>query len=610
MLNQQHIIAVILIRALSAECSPLQQVPPTDTTKPSSPARFPGHEASWVSGSIRRGTLDILFPCILTLLLCAWTAVHSNIEPTFWNISYRRYLATRRLDECDPTEVSTIENIASQVRAPTPTITPKPLSSWDSFIAKLRHGLNTNKMAWSIITLLFPEISLLVAAHERRTAQMLTHAMQGAVALGKYTREWDLTLSYYALMGGFVVLEKLPAKGEMRMDEKGENDTSNTTTVDPNLETIRERVTLTPRGVLHVAQLGYLKYPPSQGVKDKSKVNRLAKFLVVVQAVWMIAQVLSRYITRLPVSLLELYTILHTMCAVVMYVVWIDKPVDITQPTFVDVPLDVMKMLSKKLVPNDQFSKYPGINKYENETEVFWHGEGTACLTSRAGLGKVLFRQLWNVSMIKREGIMGKILFVFEVYQAVLNGWKNFWREALGLSVVSVVHGCLHLVAWRYQFPSEVERRLWKISSLLTAGSVVIFCFSMLVGMLAQYFWNDLKGKEEISTHEIDSDTSATPDIEKMVLDTLKSDSKSLSDPQFSPGIKRPVRARQLSTSRIYTGAATRFIYGYCLCFLLGILPCVLARLYLLFESFVSMRRLPYGAYNKIMWTDFLPHVG
>ncbi|RPB09231.1 hypothetical protein P167DRAFT_527594, partial [Morchella conica CCBAS932] len=98
MLNQQHIIAVILIRALSAECSPLQQVPPTDTTKPSSPARFPGHEASWVSGSIRRGTLDILFPCILTLLLCAWTAVHSNIEPTFWNISYRRYLATRRLD--------------------------------------------------------------------------------------------------------------------------------------------------------------------------------------------------------------------------------------------------------------------------------------------------------------------------------------------------------------------------------------------------------------------------------------------------------------------------------------------------------------------------------
>lgn len=439
---------------------------------------------------------------------------------------------------------------------------------------------------------------------------MLTHAMQGAVALGKYTREWDLTLSYYALMGGFVVLEKLPAKGEMRMDEKGENDTSNTTTVDPNLETIRERVTLTPRGVLHVAQLGYLKYPPSQGVKDKSKVNRLAKFLVVVQAVWMIAQVLSRYITRLPVSLLELYTILHTMCAVVMYVVWIDKPVDITQPTFVDVPLDVMKMLSKKLVPNDQFSKYPGINKYENETEVFWHGEGTACLTSRAGLGKVLFRQLWNVSMIKREGIMGKILFVFEVYQAVLNGWKNFWREALGLSVVSVVHGCLHLVAWRYQFPSEVERRLWKISSLLTAGSVVIFCFSMLVGMLAQYFWNDLKGKEEISTHEIDSDTSATPDIEKMVLDTLKSDSKSLSDPQFSPGIKRPVRARQLSTSRIYTGAATRFIYGYCLCFLLGILPCVLARLYLLFESFVSMRRLPYGAYNKIMWTDFLPHVG
>jgi len=77
--------------------------------------------------------------------------------------------------------------------------------------------------------------------------------------------------------------------------------------------------TLTPHGVLWMAKKGWLPLVSPETVRDKSKVNALAKALVCFQAAWMIIQALGRLATNQTVTLLELHTVLHTMCAGTMY---------------------------------------------------------------------------------------------------------------------------------------------------------------------------------------------------------------------------------------------------------------------------------------------------
>lgn len=46
----------------------------------------------WQSTPNSRGTFDILSTCIITMLLCVWTAVHLNVPPpgSFWEPKLRK----------------------------------------------------------------------------------------------------------------------------------------------------------------------------------------------------------------------------------------------------------------------------------------------------------------------------------------------------------------------------------------------------------------------------------------------------------------------------------------------------------------------------------------
>ena len=46
----------------------------------------------WRPSPNTRGTFDILTTCIITMLLCVWTAVHLNISPpeSFWGPKFRK----------------------------------------------------------------------------------------------------------------------------------------------------------------------------------------------------------------------------------------------------------------------------------------------------------------------------------------------------------------------------------------------------------------------------------------------------------------------------------------------------------------------------------------
>jgi hypothetical protein len=92
------------------------------------------------------------------------------------------------------------------------------------------------------------------------------------------------------------------------------------------------RIPLTAEGVFLLAQCGHIPDLSVGEIIDKSKADGVAKTLVCVQAGWCLLQYIGRLAGGLPVSLLELNTLGHALCALAIYFSWWHKPLDIKEP--------------------------------------------------------------------------------------------------------------------------------------------------------------------------------------------------------------------------------------------------------------------------------------
>lgn len=86
------------------------------------------------------------------------------------------------------------------------------------------------------------------------------------------------------------------------------------------------RLTFTPRGIALLARCGCLPQISQSDILDKSKTDGLGKGLACLQAFWILMQVCTRIAAGLPITLLEVITLGHVLCALVMYTLWWHKP--------------------------------------------------------------------------------------------------------------------------------------------------------------------------------------------------------------------------------------------------------------------------------------------
>ncbi|KAL8690629.1 MAG: hypothetical protein Q9218_003963 [Villophora microphyllina] len=93
-----------------------------------------------------------------------------------------------------------------------------------------------------------------------------------------------------------------------------------------------KRLIITARGMAVLARCGHLPNIPKADILDKCKANDLAKALVMLQASRMSLQTLDRLAFRLPVTLLEVNTNAHVLCAFFMYSLWWHKPLSPNEP--------------------------------------------------------------------------------------------------------------------------------------------------------------------------------------------------------------------------------------------------------------------------------------
>lgn len=205
---------------------------------------------------------------------------------------------------------------------------------------------------------------------------------------------WTQMHSHYALMGGYVF------------------DTSGSLNFFPNGRT---RLSLTPTALLKIAELepDLLPNLPKSNIEDKSKADGLAKTIVCVQALWyvvlpfklvhsclqsfpnaganfnsidrFIVQTIGRLATSNPTSLLEMNTLLHALCCFAIYAAWWHKPLDIEEPTTVELSSMEHKQLAAWMLMQSKLGKEKIVHRKDKQG-VLRRTTKTASLISHGDL--------------------------------------------------------------------------------------------------------------------------------------------------------------------------------------------------------------------------------
>ncbi|KAL0639052.1 hypothetical protein Q9L58_001934 [Maublancomyces gigas] len=71
-------------------------------------------------------------------------------------------------------------------------------------------------------------------------------------------------------------------------------------------------------------------------VLDKGKSSVLSKLIICGQVGWMVLQLIGRQVLRLPMTLIELHTLIHIGIAVIRFWLWWYKPLDVGEPIVLD----------------------------------------------------------------------------------------------------------------------------------------------------------------------------------------------------------------------------------------------------------------------------------
>ncbi|KAH6642959.1 hypothetical protein C7974DRAFT_113330 [Boeremia exigua] len=240
-------------------------------------------EVAWHSAPNERGTWDLIVSCVLTLMICVWSALHLNVPTT----------QSRLMDR------------------------------------------NVRRLRWILLGIFAPEVVVSTAFAQYLTARWLMNEIREDIKYRnnpadeatneKQPGEWTMTQCYFAVMGGIVIEpgNYIDNNDHSRAQDHGRPD---------ELSTASRPLSITAEGARLLSFLNRLPDVRDTQVRDKSKADGLAKFLVVVQAGWMIIQCIARVQQDLPVTLLEINTIGHVICAFALYMLWWNKPLDIKDP--------------------------------------------------------------------------------------------------------------------------------------------------------------------------------------------------------------------------------------------------------------------------------------
>lgn len=324
-----------------------------------------------------------------------------------------------------------------------------------------------------------------------------------------------------------------------------------------------------PEGVVHLAKVGLLPKISLDDIRERSKSDTFAKLIVCTQVTWFLFQSFARVATRLPLTLLEVHTMTHIACALLIYATWWMKPYGIESPILIEDP-----RISNFVALHDQSYKSPGPNSQE-QCAVQYDEHSHKQRNRESSLSSVIPSKVRDAMRDLRErrchitwkaGVSNDGInltdrcsdFMVEVTPFLeLNGRIDVDEDdednsSLPANAAALLfsgfYGGSHLSAWAFHFATSVEMWIWRVCGIGLCTTPILLGMSWLLQFLER--------TDRVYGMEDDS-----------------------------------MLARLL------------FIPFYLLLKFYGA-----ARVFLLVESLASFRSPANGTYDTVEWTSFIPH--
>ena len=247
------------------------------------------------------------------------------------------------------------------------------------------------------------------------------------------TCSWTLVHSLYANMGGLLYINADPIIYSRRPE-------THPATAQGIVEKCYEEATCPLKDLV-------LK---KEDIEDKSKADWLLKAIAISQILWLILNVATRGITKLPVTQLEIATIAFSLIAVATYAVNWWKPKDIVTPTTLKRPTYFLDM---------------------DEDKRSLQGFVKRLLAPSTANNYMLHE---NRGRIKNDKVW------------MQGDTPLIWGL---MAISSLIFGGLHCLAWNFDFPTDTELVLWRVASLASSAlPSFVLGVSLLLGFLSTTF--------------------------------------------------------------------------------------------------------------------------
>jgi hypothetical protein len=343
------------------------------------------------------------------------------------------------------------------------------------------------------------------------------------------------------------------------------------------------------RQLVYLVEHHYVDFPTitAEEIWDKSKADTLGKLLTLLQASWLILQLVGRAIQGLTTTTLELSAAAIVFCTFGTFICWLQKPSDVKTGIVLELESTTEQILKEA-------------------------GDRAAAPYKHTPLDFVA-----KESFTVGYDVMGFFNLRSDERERPLRRFPNdrfpdiSTIEKFGLFCWTTGYAAFHLVAWRWTFPTRTESLLWRISSLIITGVTVVFWVFETIAARQRFgrwdkylIWLRLKARPA---------QNSTVDVEARGKSKVKIAPPTLATAGRSEKVKVKVVARVNTIQRLDAFEEEQKkanpMLAWEMAILFPIIPLyIAARAYMVIEVFASLRKMPLGVYQTVQWTQVLPH--
>jgi hypothetical protein len=445
---------------------------------------IPAHIDGFLSSPDIRSTMDIVWTCVATLLLCTWSILHLNVpievrsNSASQNICRNMYLTARKLWWMFITlmapEIILGKALSDLVSARRTSAEMAQYVREDGVAWTLTHTFLANMGGFAIEfgedEEALVEINMAtLSANEKRTVapdgdktvptseaeandvlQKFYHARM-AKSRFKYGlniwKQWPMGVPRWRLHPRNARLAKEAALASRAVDVGVHKPTSyccNIMALRGHVWILDARQLLTARSRGLVVSLPRLT---EDDINDRSKSDALVKAITAFNVLWLVVQLIVRAAQHLPVTQLEIVTLSFALCSLATYMMLLNKPQDIGTRIHI------------------RAARHPTVDDFKALAylgpETFWYVRAETWVPDASA-------HYLDVSNIK--------------WLRFLSHHSSLQVSIIATLAISIPFGAVHLIAWNFEFPTQAERLVWHIACLVTIGVPFFIAAAMLYG--------------------------------------------------------------------------------------------------------------------------------